>query len=671
VSAGAAGRELDRRHHLAAALLVLVVTRTFSLPAVVHPDGVALLSNDPYFYRALVDRAVSGGAVPDPIIAGEPLFVAVAALGMALVGDSGVVLAGYPVVVTVVSGCAVYLTATRLHDDRRAGLAAILWLATVPVHAWRTSLGGGDHHAFDYLWVAVTLLALVRLLDTRRGVKESRVDAATLGVGVGAQVLAWEAGPLLVAPAAATVALLPLLLAKPADSTARLRFVTLGFGLAATLAVGTHVLLGWQSRPVVAVPVLACLVAAAAAGLAHLSARTVRPRFAYAVGGGISASVGGAVLWRVFPALRSEFVAGVDFLARTGTWEMAGLFADFGPLFGPVILLGYAPFLALVGVGVATWELRRGTDGWLAVLAYALVFGIVAVPHRRFAGEFALPLAVLAGVGFVAALRWIGLVTERGGSDAGAVAPGRRRALLLGGVSLAVYAPGVHFTRLVVGEQVVDPRLYRAARWIERDATARGLAYPENYVLSEEGRNRMFNYFVNGQSLSAGFAADTYHPFLTTPGLSTWYRQLADRVGYVVVRTVDAYESDGMVSGMPPNYRRLHRQLGSAADGGFDGVAHFRAVYASPDRYVTVFRLVAGATVEGWGPPDSRITLETTASLVHGAFEFRRVAETNGEGAFAATVPHPGTYVVGDRTVRVSEADVRTGATVSMPKPPS
>lgn len=668
MSDDADGVAIDHRYLLGSALLCLVATRLFSVSAVVHPDGIALLSNDPYFYRALVDRAVSGGwvAVPEPVVVGEPLFVAVAAVATALVGDSGVVLAGYPIVVTVVTGLIVYAATTRL-DDERAGLATVLWLATVPVHAWRTSLGGGDHHAFDYLWIAVTLLALVRLLDTTR--REPRIDAATLGVGVGAQVLAWEAGPLLVVPAVATAGLLPLLRENPAEAATRLRPVVAGFGLATLLAVGAHLLLGWQSRPIVVVPAFGCLGAAGAVGLARLSARTARPRITYAVGGGVGVSVVSAALWRVFPAFRAELSAGVAFLERPGTWEMAGVFADFGPVFGPVILLGYAPMLALVGVVVAWRELRRGTDGWLVVLAYALVFGAVAVPHRRFAGEFALPLAVLAGVGVVAVFRWFGLVTARarnGGVAAADIAlPDRRRALLLGGVSLAAYAPGVHFTRLVVGEQVVDPRLYRAARWIERDAAARDLTYPENYVLSEEGRNRMFNYFVNGQSLSAGFASDTYLPFLTTEGLADWYRRLAGRVGYVVVRTVAAYESGGIVSGMPPNYRRLHHDLGSAS-GGFDGTGHFRVVYASPDRYVTVFELVAGATIVGRGAPRERVAIETTVTMANTTerVAFRRTVEAGADGRFDVTVPHPGRYRIGSRTVRVTEADVRTGATV-------
>jgi hypothetical protein len=102
---------LRRRHLLAATLLLLVATRLFSIRAVVFPDGIALLSNDPYAYRALVDRAVEDGgvAVPETVRVGEPLFVAVAT---ALVGDSGVVLAAYPLVVTVASAVAVSAAAT-------------------------------------------------------------------------------------------------------------------------------------------------------------------------------------------------------------------------------------------------------------------------------------------------------------------------------------------------------------------------------------------------------------------------------------------------------------------------------------------------------------------------------------------------------------------------------
>ncbi|AZH26608.1 hypothetical protein [Haloplanus aerogenes] len=185
-------------------------------------------------------------------------------------------------------------------------------------------------------------------------------------------------------------------------------------------------------------------------------------------------------------------------------------------------------------------------------------------------------------------------------------------------------------------------------------------------MLSEEGRNRMFNYFVNGQSLSAGFAADTYLSFLTAGDLTEWYRRLADRVGFVVVRTVAAYESDGgIVSGVPRNYRLLHHALGSAT-GGFDGTAHFRVVYASPDRYVTVFELVAGATIVGRGAPRERVAVETTVPVanVPERIEFRRVVETGANGRFDVTVPHPGRYRIGDRTVRVTETDVRAGATV-------
>ncbi|MFC7174643.1 hypothetical protein ACFQL0_17460 [Haloplanus litoreus] len=441
--------------------------------------------------------------------------------------------------------------------------------------------------------------------------------------------------------------------------------------LASVVAVGVHALLGWQSWPVVAVPVLCAVGGAGAVGLTRVAARTARPRAAYAVGGLVGLGVV-ASLWFGASAFRAEATAGAAFLARPGTWEMAGLFEDFGPVLGPVILLGYAPFVALAALPSVGRRIRAGDAGWLFVLTYALVFGALAVSHRRFAGEFAAPLAILAGMGLVVLLWSLGvcrsvLAAGRPDGEERVSLPGRRRTLLLAGVSVGACAPGTHFTRLVVEESVVDPRLYRAARWIERYARRPGLDYPENYVLSEEGRNRMFNYFVNGRGLSTPLAAETCVPLLTTERLSSWYGRLADRVGFLVVRTVPAYESAGesLVAGPPANYRQLHHHLGSAADG-LDGVAHYRAVYASPDGFVSVFELVPGATITGRDRPEDRVVVETTVSLPHGSLDFRRRTEAAADGTFTVTVPHPGQYTVGERTVRVTERAVRAGATVSV-----
>jgi dolichyl-diphosphooligosaccharide--protein glycosyltransferase len=659
---------LRHRHLPPAALAILVAARLFSLPAVIYPDGVVLLSNDPYFYRTLVDRTVAGPfSLPPGARVGEPLFVATLAAATALVGSSGVALAVYPVVVTALAGLLVHATATRVTDDFRVGVASVLWLAAVPAHAWRTSLGGGDHHAFDYLWVALTLYCLVALLgETER----ARRRTVGLGVGVGAQVLAWEAGPLLVLPAALGVGAVPFVRGTTAETARRLRPVVAGFGLAAVGAVGAHALLGWQSPPVVAVPGLCALGAVGVIGLIRVAARTPWPRAAYAVGGGVGLGVTAAALWVGAPAFRAEAAAGAGFLAGPGTWEMAGLFEDFGPVLGPVILLGYAPFVALAALPTVARRLRDGDTGWLFVGAYALVFGALAVAHRRFAGEFAAPLAVLAGMGLVVLLWSLGacrsaLAAGRPDGTERVSLPGRRRVLLLTGVSVGAYAPGVHFTRLVVEDGVVDPRLYRAARWIEGYARRRGLEYPANYVLSEEGRNRMFNYFVSGDGLSAEFASETYVPLLTTGDLPSWYERLAGRVGFVVVRTVRAYDAagEGLVTGSPPNYRRLYRHLGSAS-GDFDGVAHYRAVYTSPDRFVAVFELVPGATITGRGTPGERVAVETRVSLPSGTLDFRRETTAADDGTFAVTVPHPGRYAVGERSVRVSEEGVWTGATV-------
>jgi asparagine N-glycosylation enzyme membrane subunit Stt3 len=83
-----------------------------------------------------------------------------------------------------------------------------------------------------------------------------------------------------------------------------------------------------------------------------------------------------------------------------------------------------------------------------------------------------------------------------------------------------------------------------------------------------------------------------------------------------------------------------------------------------PDGYVSVFELVAGATLTGRDTPGSRVAAETTVPLPTGSFRFRRVAAVDDAGRFAVTVPHPGRYEVGGDAVRVTERQVRTGATV-------
>ncbi len=66
---------------------------------------------------------------------------------------------------------------------------------------------------------------------------------------------------------------------------------------------------------------------------------------------------------------------------------------------------------------------------------------------------------------------------------------------------------------------LVEDGTYDAATAIEADAADRGLEYPENYVLSRWGQNRVYNYFVNGESRSYGYARQNYGPFVAATDL--------------------------------------------------------------------------------------------------------------------------------------------------------
>ncbi|MFC7197222.1 STT3 domain-containing protein [Halosimplex aquaticum] len=203
---------------LALAIVALFVwTRAYIYPGVFRGRDIVLTANDPYYYRFALERllAVSGGpfdlttltqleGVPGrdgPILAGrgEPFYLATLWMGASLLGGdetaAGIVLAWYPVVAALLTAGLVYLVCARIMEDRRVGLVAAVSLALVPGFAFRTSLGFGDHHAFDYVWLMATVASLlwVVALDPEDPFARPVTWAAgALGVAVAGQTLAWE-----------------------------------------------------------------------------------------------------------------------------------------------------------------------------------------------------------------------------------------------------------------------------------------------------------------------------------------------------------------------------------------------------------------------------------------------------------------------------------------------
>jgi dolichyl-diphosphooligosaccharide--protein glycosyltransferase len=276
-----------------------------------------------------------------------------------------------------------------------------------------------------------------------------------------------------------------------------------GLGGGAVVATAVHVLVGWQATAVVLAPLA---MAAGAAGVLAMALLTDR------VGGEAlgalaleAAEAGGGVLAvpRLFPKLIAALERGVRrLLAGPGIAETESLLEAFGPVFGPLILLGFAPAFALVVAGWAAWRaLRDGREGWLLVAVYATYFFGLALVQRRFAGEAAPFLAVLGELGFVALLSWFDLTrmpavltdgADDGpgvGSDPGSEEPtlelpGRRRLLLLAGFGISFGGTGALFSVLIGDRVATDPRLYRAARWMSAYADGRGWSYPDSYVFS-------------------------------------------------------------------------------------------------------------------------------------------------------------------------------------------
>ncbi|WP_254545784.1 STT3 domain-containing protein [Halomarina pelagica] len=671
---------------LAGTLAFLALFRLVSLPSVFR-ERIVLSGNDPYYYRYWTERllAQAGGALdpsvlsalPPAVARGEPLLVAALWLASALAGGaSGVVLAVYPVVAAVLTGLFTYLLARRASDDRRVALAAVALLAVVPAHALRTGLGFADHHAFDYVWLALTAWALVALLD--RDSRGSAVDRSTvvaavaLGVGVAGQTLAWDNGPALLVPLGLAVALAAPVAVREGRSPVALGApVVAGLALAAALSHFAHVGLGWHTDTVAYAPslLLAGVVVALAVGEAFArlapSVSTLPLPIAPAVLGvevvGVAAGV--LAVRSRFPEFWSDLGRGLDTLfAERAIAEVQSLFASGSA--GWLLLFGFALVLALPYLAWGLWRGWRGALGWLVVGTYGGYFLALAAVQTRFAGELSPFVAVFAGLGFVhlaervdLAARPVPLRDPPERTDDGRPSlrlPDRRRLGALALLFLLVGGLGMIQVPVKTSLVTVPEGQYRTATAIDAHAEERGLSYPESYVLSEWGRNRVYNYFVGGEAASYGYARANYDAFVESTTPDPWYERFRGRVGYVVVGADDARFSNAIGA-------RLHDRYGSRGDG-VAGLAHYRAIYASPDGEYVAFAVVPGATVVGPASGES-VAVETGVEIDGASFAYERRA-TVEDGTVRVTVAYPGTYSVGGETVYVSEAAIEEGRTV-------
>jgi dolichyl-diphosphooligosaccharide--protein glycosyltransferase len=382
----------------------------------------------------------------------------------------------------------------------------------------------------------------------------------------------------------------------------------------------------------------------------------------------------GGIAWITVPDIRQAGEQGVAYFLRTGQTEITEtrslLSPEYGVITTPIFYLGLTFSLSVAALVWVGWRVKREHQPtWLALTTYTGSFFMLALVQLRFAGQFGILAAVFAGLGFVYLVAAVDVTEyprlfetdlEPPESPMGARVsplttlslPDRQAAAAIVVLFLLVGSLGAVQTTNGNG-LVVEKTAYDAAMAIDTHSTTADRTWPDNYVFSDWGRNRAYNYYVSGQSRSYWYAQQHYDEFLTSKNANTWYDQLSAKpTGYVVVTDVD---------GEPPQasmQSRLWDNWGSHSDD-IEGVGHYRAVYANDER--KVFELVSGAMLVGRGEPDESQAVNTEFEVGGETHTYERRVTTTANGWYAVRVPYNGSYDTGESTERVRESAVRNG----------
>jgi len=674
---------------LVAGLLLVVLTRSLYYRSVFRDGYTVSPENDPYFYRywqaELLDR--SGGLADVGVLAdvgrlteSRPLTHAlnwwITELLGGTPGAADAVAAWAPIAGAVVLALLVYGIAVSLTREYRIALAAVVLLALTPVQVLYTSLGFLEHRLYQYVWLALLALTLVWLAgDVQRRrqagnggeaaaahlrAPRSWAVSALLAVAVAASAHTWGGSPLTFVPVALYLGLRPIAdVRADVPPVAALGPTLAGVGAGSLLAALLHVGLGWHEPIATAVPLLVAVGGVSVALLATVWQRLELSAAAFLATEGVVAVLGSAVFWLLRPGdvdrLRSR--AG-DLFGREDAAETASLFAiDNAVVFGPLSALGAGFYLALPALGIATWYVgRRYRPAWLVLVVFTWYYTLLAAIQVRFAAQLGIFVAIFGAVSLVLLLAKVELSREA--SPFSTVAGAKRRfprlpadpvrgAYIVGLLGLVVVLSLVAVPGLVSPIQYSDAEV-EAMVAIDEHADENG---HEPYVLSRWGTNRMYNYFVSGDSRGYGYADATHRPFIRSDDPDGWYDTLSERVGYVVI------ESSGL--SMPSTHARLFEEFGA----GDDAVAHYQLLSADAD--IRAFVVVEGASITATADPGETVSVSTQVSVAGESFTYERRGTADEDGQVRIRVAYPGEYEVGAQTVQVTEQDVLDGARVS------
>ncbi|WP_227379420.1 LamG-like jellyroll fold domain-containing protein [Haladaptatus halobius] len=677
---------------ISGALALVIGVRVAFIHHMVFRNGdVVLAGNDPYYYRYWVEQLTAShptfnvralAHLPSSLKNHDVLTVVTMWAAVSAVGGSpqsvGEVLAWFPVVAALVSAILVYALTVEVTDARWAGIAAVTLLAITPVHAFRTALGFADHHAFDYAWLALTVLSVV-LLATESTNEETDVPRLTrwrhraatvaLGIGIAAQTLFWRGGPLLLLPIALYAPFKAAVDARagrsPLIENGRL-FVGLGLGSAGACIV--HVVFGWLPAFRAFAPTLLFGAVFVLFAVAESSTRQVVPRrvLAGVVGVTVLSSITVTVLFS------DPITALFGHIRQTrggGVMEAAPLVGGgYAFVLRPLYVFGLLLFVALPYMAWGSYvAIRERRPALFAVSVYAWYFLLLALVQVRFAGELSLFVALFAGAGVVHLStnenpfrRRIGTDRDfRGRAPLRSSLPTKRTVFVLLSVVLLVGGTGLFLSFVQTTQIGVQSNTHETATRVDAYADRHDLAYPDNYVFSAWWQNRAYNYFVNGESRSYGFARSYFYEFVTSTDPDRWIRtfERTNRTGFVVTHDRSTSLPDESM------HSRLHERFGSRGNG-VGGLGHYRAVYASDDGSQKAFEIVRGATVVGTARPGETVSMSTTVRLEGEQFVYKRMVRANPYGIYTLTVPYADNYSVNGKVKTVPKGAATAGRRV-------
>lgn len=671
-----------------AALAFLFVMRSVLYRDVFRDGAIVLPGNDSYHFRYHVDQLLAAdiglldASEAAEIVPTTNIFTYV--LGWWLTDlfegspeTSGFVIAWLPVVLVIAVAIMMAWMALAVTEDERIAIMSVLALAVMPGNAQYTLLGFFDHHAVDYLWLAVmatTVVWLARDTETRSVGAHLRCGktwlvVAIFGVACFAAMMSWNGAPLLLlgvgiyaffrSASDVRARHSPLLVALPLLG---------GLALATVLSVLLHSRAGWQETAVVYAPGVVFLGVASLAVISEAIKR-IRPDPRLALVANVVAGLAFVLIVRstftdVWSRYRQRFED--DFLGREVIAETHSLFApEFVFSFGPIQQFGLLIFFALPALAYVSWRCVHSHEpAWLVLVGYGWAgIGLMAV-QVRFSGEFSPFGAIFAAVGIFWLLGWLGMARPLAVFGERIPRPLRIRetlrrpnqAVYVAFVIVIVLTVGILYSVVLMGALTINDEEYEAAAYIAEDTD------DDEYVLSRWGRVRMYNYFAWGFGDSDRYARDTNSEFLSDSDPDDWYEEFSsgpygsDQVGYIVVPDMNLDE-------VAPEsaYNQLFFEYGSATQL-TDGVGHFRLVYLTTHETQAVFEPVEGAVIVGEYDPGEVITVDTDVRVESETFTYTRRAQVAETGQYAIRVAYPGNYTLPDESeIEVTEEDVTAG----------